>query len=247
MEVVLEKPDLLKKSIEVISDLVSEGTFVFKKDYLELVALNSNNIVLVVYRLLATNFESYKVDEEVKISLSLSNFNEILKSCDDKFKLKLIVDNGRLIIISGDIEKNAKKFELSLIEFDNENLQKIPTLDFPLNILVNSQILTKAINDLNFIEGGLTFNAKNKKFSIIGRTSSMSGDIDLSERVDINVKDDKEYSSKYPIEYLKKFIKCDKIVRDVSINFGTEYPLKLEYKIMDRLLLSFILAPRGED
>jgi proliferating cell nuclear antigen len=247
MEIVLEKPDLLKKSMEVISDLVGEGTFVFKKDYLELVALNSNNVVMVVFKLLATNFESYNVKEETKISLSLANFYNILKSCDDKFKLRLIVVDSRLKVISGDREKNAKKFELSLIEFSDENLQKVPSLDFPLKIVAKSQTLTGAINDLGFIDEGLTLRAEGKDFSIEGKTSSMSGNIDLSENVDMKVNDDKSYSSSYSMEYLKKFIKCEKLVKDVDISFGSDYPLKLEYKIVDRLLLSFILAPRGED
>jgi DNA polymerase III sliding clamp (beta) subunit (PCNA family) len=101
MELVLENPQLLKKSIEIISDIVLEGTFVFKQDYMELVALNSNNVVMVIFRLLSTNFEKYEVTEDQKISLSLEHFSNVLKSCDDKSKLSLIVkDNSKLKIVS---------------------------------------------------------------------------------------------------------------------------------------------------
>ncbi len=247
MEVVLENPKLLKKSMEVISELVGEGTFVFKKDYLELVALNSNNVLMVIFRLLKTNFEKYSIEKDIKISLSLENFYEVLKSCDESFRLKLIVDEHKLKIISGDREKNTKEFELSLIEFSDENLQQVPKLDFPVSIVTESQVFTKTIGDLSFIEKGILFKAKNKDFSVQGKTNSMSGKIELTDNIDISVSGDKEYESSYSMEYLKKFLKCDRIVKEVGINFGHDYPLKIEYKIIDKLLLTFILAPRGED
>ena len=42
-------------------------------------------------------------------------------------------------------------------------------------------------------------------------------------------------------------ISGSKIADEVSISFSKDYPLKLEYKDVDRVLLSFILAPRVEN
>ena len=50
--------------------------------------------------------------------------------------------------------------------------------------------------------------------------------------------------SKYSIEYLKKIVKGGKLTNNVSLSFGKEYPLRVDYQIMDKLMLSFILAPR---
>ena len=38
-----------------------------------------------------------------------------------------------------------------------------------------------------------------------------------------------------------------KLTDNVSIYFNTDYPMKIEYKVTDRLLLSFILAPRVDN
>jgi hypothetical protein len=38
-----------------------------------------------------------------------------------------------------------------------------------------------------------------------------------------------------------------KIADDVTIQFNKDYPLKLEYKAVDKIFLSFILAPRVEN
>ena len=248
MELILENPNLLKKSIEIISDIVLEGTIVFKPDYMELVALNSNNVVMVIFRLLQTNFEKYEISSDVQISLSLEHLSSVLKSCDDRGKLTLNVDSdsNRLKIISEG--NNKKEFELSLIDFQDGNLQKIPDLEFPVKIISSSSAFTTAINDLGFLEEGVTFNVSKEKFSIEGRTNSMAGKIDFEKDIDISYKSEEaNYKSRYSMDYLKKFIKADKIVNTVEMSFKDEYPLKIEYKIIDRLLLGFILAPRGEE
>ncbi len=244
MELILENPSLLKKSMEIISDIVLEGTFVFKQDYLELVALNSNNVVMVIFRLLSTNFESYDIKEEKQVSLSLEHLSSVLKSCDDKAKLHLVIeDNGKLKIVSQG--RNKKEFELSLIDYSDDNLQKVPNLDFPVKVVASSAAFTNAINDLQFLEEGVALSAKNKQFVMEGKTNSMSGRVELSEEVD--VKAEKDVSCRYSMEYLKKFMKADKIVGTVELSFNEDYPLKIEYKVVDRLLLGFILAPRGEE
>ena len=38
-----------------------------------------------------------------------------------------------------------------------------------------------------------------------------------------------------------------KLSDKVSVHFNTDYPMKIEYKIVDRLALSFILAPRVDN
>ncbi len=248
MELILENPNLLKKSIEIISDIVLEGTIVFKPDYMELVALNSNNVVMVIFRLLQTNFEKYEITSDVQISLSLEHLSSVLKSCDDRGRLTLNVDSdsNRLKIISEG--NNKKEFELSLIDFQDGNLQKIPDLEFPIKVISSSSAFTTAINDLGFLEEGVTFSVSKEKFSIEGRTNSMAGKIDFEKDIDISYKgEEANYKSRYSMDYLKKFIKADKIVNTVEMSFKDEYPLKIEYKLIDRLLLGFILAPRGEE
>ena len=53
--------------------------------------------------------------------------------------------------------------------------------------------------------------------------------------------------AKYSIEYLKKMIQGSKLSPQVYIRFNTDYPLKLEFKVMDKLMMAFILAPRVDN
>lgn len=247
MEIVLESPGLLKKSMEIIADIVLEGTIVFKKDYMELVALNSNNVVMVIFRLLSSNFEKYSFENEAKISLSLEHLSNVLKRCDDKAKLVLeFNESGSKLKVTSE-GKNKKEFEISLIDFSDDSIQKVPNLTFPVKVISSSNNLTESVNDLSFLEEGVSLNIDKKKFSMSGKTSSMSGKVDFSKDIDVKIEDENDYSCKYSMEYLKKFIKADKIVGTVEMSFNNDYPLKIEYKVIDKLLLGFILAPRGED
>jgi len=53
--------------------------------------------------------------------------------------------------------------------------------------------------------------------------------------------------AKYSVEYLKKIISSSKLADEVVINFNKDYPLKLDYATIDKVSLSFILAPRVEN
>ena len=42
-------------------------------------------------------------------------------------------------------------------------------------------------------------------------------------------------------------IGASKLSENVEIRFNKDYPLKIDFKAVDKLLLSFILAPRVEN
>jgi hypothetical protein len=63
----------------------------------------------------------------------------------------------------------------------------------------------------------------------------------------IVVKDATKVRARYSIEYLKKMIQAAKLAEKVSIEFSKDYPLKLSFKVIDKLSLEFILAPRVEN
>ena len=57
----------------------------------------------------------------------------------------------------------------------------------------------------------------------------------------------KDNRSKYSIEYLKKMVAASKLSDEVQINFSQDYPLRLDYKVIDKVSLSFVLAPRVDN
>ena len=80
--------------------------------------------------------------------------------------------------------------------------------------------------------------------TIIGDGNLSNAKIEFSKSEGTEIFTEDSVNARYSIEYLKKLIKGGKLSDKVIIRWNTDYPLKLEYNVLDKLALSFILAPR---
>ena len=46
---------------------------------------------------------------------------------------------------------------------------------------------------------------------------------------------------------LKKMIKAGKLSKNIVLEFGTDYPMRLSFRMLDKMSLQFVLAPRVEE
>jgi len=246
MKLTLAEPTYLKESISIISDLVNEARFKITKDAIGLVAMDPANAAMVIFKLLSSCFTEYDVKEEVEIAINLSNLKQIIRRAgnNDMLSLEFGKENKLKIQIKG---KTTRTFSLPIIELE-EKEQKIPDLKFPVNVKIPSSMLNDAIEDANIVAESVTLEAEAKKFTINaeGDLSQAKIEMSASDDVKISIEGSSKIRSKYSIEYLKKMVTGSKLSEEVSINFNTDYPLKLEYKTVDKVMLSFILAPRVE-
>jgi proliferating cell nuclear antigen len=247
MKLTLAEPKYLKESITIISDLVNEARFKVSKEAIELVAMDPANVAMVIFKLLASSFTEYDVKKEVEIAINLSNLKQVMRRAkpDDMLTLELDPDNKLKIILKG---ANLRTFNLPIIELD-EKEQKIPDLKFPITVKLPSNVLNDAIEDVDIVAESVTFTAEQKKFSVTAEGDLSQANIEMkeSESIKIAAEGNEKIKAKYSIEYLKKMIAGSKIADEVSIYFNKDYPLKLEYKTVDKVMLSFILAPRVEN
>ena len=247
MRLTLAEPRYLKESITIISDLVNEARFKVNKEAIELVAMDPANVAMVIFKLLSSSFTEFDVKKDVEIAINLNNLKQIMRRAkpDDMLTLELDPENKLMIQLKGN---NLRTFNLPIIELD-EKEQKIPDLKFPVTINLPSEILNEAVEDVDVVGESVTFMAEPKKFTINaeGDLSQAKIEVKESDSVKIKVEGNETVKAKYSIEYLKKMITGSKIADEVSIYFNKDYPLKLEYKTVDKVMLSFILAPRVEN
>ena len=247
MRLTLAEPRYLKESVMIISDLVNEARFRVNKEAIELVAMDPANVAMVIFKLLSSSFTEYDVKKDVEIAINLSNLKQIMRRAkpDDMLTLELDPDNKLKIILKGN---NLRTFNLPIIELD-EKEQKMPDLKFPVEIKLPSEVLNEAIEDVDVVAESVTFQVEPKKFSISAEGDLSQANIEMkeSDNIKIKIEGDEKIKAKYSIEYLKKMITGSKIADEASIYFNKDYPLKLEYKTVDKVMLSFILAPRVEN
>ncbi len=244
MNLTIAEPQILKESINVISELVSEATLKFDQDKIEIVAMDPANVAMIVFKLLSSAFVEYSVEEPINLSISLDSLNQVLKRSKPSDTINITLDqekNKLKVQLKGN---STRTFNISLLELD-ESEQKVPDLQFPVSINLHSSVFNDAIDDMDIVAESVALVAQKDNFKIEaeGNLNNASVDMQASDSLNIKATDDK-VKSKYSIEYLKKIVKGSKLSPQVAINFNKDYPLKVEYKVTDKLDLAFILAPR---
>ena len=244
MKLILQDTKYLKEPISIISELVNEATFKIDKDKIELIAMDPANVAMVIFKLLSTAFTEYDVKEPLDLTINLDSFKQVLKriNADDAMTLELI--NNKLKI---ELKSNTTRtFNLSLINSET-SVKKVPDLKFPLKIEMQTSLFDQAIEDSDIISDSVSFIVDKDMFTLESLGSLTSSKVDLLNDNLTKIQAQDKVSSRYSIEYLKKMIKTSKLSNEVLIQFNKDYPLKLSYKILDKMLMEFILAPRVQN
>ena len=247
MKLVLAEPRYFKDSISIISDLVTEAKFKVGPDGLELVAMDPANVAMVIFKLLSSSFTEYEVSQPEEVAINLSNLKQILRRAkgDDILSLETTEDNKLKIQLKS---KTTRSFSLPTLEIEDKE-QRVPDLSFPMIVNTTSNTLAEAIEDVSVVAESVTLLGEKGLLSVKaeGDLSKAFIEIKQDEVTTINTDSEDKFKAKYSLEYLKKMIQGGKLTETVSLHFNTDYPMKLEYKVTDRLLLSFILAPRVDN
>jgi proliferating cell nuclear antigen len=247
MKLVLADPTYLKDSIAVISDLVNEARFKISRDGLEMIAMDPANVAMVVYKLLSSAFTEYEVPKEMELAINLANLKQVLRraKANDILTLQVAEENKLQITLKGN---TVRTFSLPIIDIE-EKEQRVPNLTFPVMVQTASHVLNDAIEDADIVAESVTFAAEPNKFSISAEGDLSKAHIEIAHgnETKITCESPAKVKAKYSIEYLKKMIAAGKLADTVTIGFNQDYPLKLEYKVVDKVMLSFILAPRVEN
>jgi len=245
MKLTLAEPTYLKDSISIISELVTEGRFRITPDAVELVAMDPANVAMVIYKLLSSCFVEYEVEKDADLCINLDSLKQVLRRSKGSDAITLETDEGNTlnITLKG---KTKRTFSIPLIEMD-EKEQKVPDLTFPVIIDMKGDQLSEAIEDISVVSESVNFICEPKKLTVKGEGDFSKASVEISEGAEITNDDKDPVQSKYSVEYLKKMIPGSKLTNEVKIMFDKDYPLKLDFREVDKVQLSFILAPRVEN
>ncbi|MBT4446121.1 proliferating cell nuclear antigen (pcna) [archaeon] len=248
MKVVLADSKYFKDSIAICSELVSEVTFKASKDGLELVAMDPANVAMVQLKILASSFVEYNVkDDGEQFSISLSSLKQILRrgKAEDVLTLETSEENQLKILLKS---KTSRSFSIALLDLDERD-QKVPDLQFPVKIEMPASELSGAVEDVSVVAESVTFLADANQLLVKAKGDLSQALIEIKAADDIKIAVDGEdkHKAKYSLEYLKKMISGSKLADKVSLQFNTDYPLKIQYTVLDKLSMSFILAPRVDN
>ncbi|HII15965.1 MAG TPA: proliferating cell nuclear antigen (pcna) [Nanoarchaeota archaeon] len=245
MRFTLADSRLLRESVNIISELVTEVTFKVSKSGIDLLAIDPANVAMVDFKLTPAAFTEFETEKDMDLSVNLENLKAILKRSkpEDTIIVSLDKDKNRLTI---DLTGSGKRtFNLSLIDYDREQ-QKLPNLKFNAKITVPASKLDDAIADMGIVSDSVALIASNTNFTMKaeGNLSDAKVDFPACDDTVISLGKEEEVMAKYAIEYLAKMARGSKLADEVSLSFANDYPLRVEYNVQGKLHLGFVLAPR---
>lgn len=245
MLVKLDNPVLLSKTIEIISELVTDVRIKINEFGMSVVAMDPANVSMVSFKIPKTSFSQFELrnNSGEVLGVSLDSLKRILKRCGTTSSLILeSKDNVLNFLIQDKIKRN---FSLILIEIDSED-KELPNLEFSSIIEINSNDFIASVEDCVVVADACSFEVKEvdgvKKFLIHAKGMNST----LSEFSGDEAKiDAEECRAKYSLEYLQKFMKASKLSEKTTLKFANDHPLRMDIKEQG-IDLSFILAPRVE-
>lgn len=236
MRIKLENPAALSKSIELISELVSEVKIRINEYGLSITAIDPANVAMVGLRVPKKSFSEFESENET-LGVNLDNLKRILKRGSGALILEK-KDNLLHIQINDRIKRN---FILSLIEIESED-KEMPNLEFSSRVELQSQDLIDCVEDCAVVADACSFIIKEEKFVIEAKGLNSTRTEFSGDEAKINAE---ECKARYSLEYLQKFIKASKISEKTILNFADDHPLRMDIKT-ENMEISYILAPRVE-
>ncbi len=247
-KVSLSNVDLLRNSIPIISEIIDEGVFKVDSNGLSLLSPDRSMIAVVNFQLLASAFDEFNVTGEDLLGLNLANLVAVVKRIKNEDKVTLKKDEGTNvleIILEG---KGKRKFEIPLLDITGEK-PPVDQLDFKGKVELDSSVLEEGISDADIVDDSVVFEAHPDMFKMWAKGDVSSTQLELKKGEDglVKLESAEALRARYPLEYLKKMIKAAKLSDKVALEFGTDYPMRLKFTAMDKVNLSFVLAPRVEE
>lgn len=249
MKLMLTDNRLLKESINIISELVNEVNLNIDNDKIEIKALDPANVAMVDFKLLSSAFVEYDVPENLILSIKLDDLKAILRRAKPTDTIILVHDKDNSKLKVNLVGENKRVFSIALLEMDDEE-QKIPqNLNFTSKVELSTVKLDEAIEDAGVVSDNVSFMSEPEKFTISakGKINDVCVELPKTSETFVSVTEGDKVKSKYSLDYLKKMTKGSKLTDSAIVHFGNEYPLKLEYVLIDKLKLGFILAPRVDE
>lgn len=241
MLVKLEKPALLSKAVDLISDLVTEVRLKVNEFGMSITAMDPANVSLVGFKLPKSAFLEFQVDKET-LGINLDDLKKILKRCASG---TLTIEKKENFLEFNINDKIKRNFTLGLIEIESEDIDfadKVSRMEFSSYVEINSKDLIDSIEDMAVVSDSCSFEILDNKFIIKSKgmnsaSSEFSGDEAKIEA--------ENCVSKFSLEYLQKFVKASKLTEKTKLSFANDHPLRLDVNL-DQMGISFILAPRVE-
>lgn len=242
---VLSDVDILKNSIPVIAEIIDEGVLKVDQNGLSMVSPDRAMVAVIDFKILSSAFDEFKVDSPASLGLNMANLSAVLKRVKSGDKIIMESGDNRLRIT---LEGEGKRtFEIPLLDISVEK-PPVDKLNFTGRVELDSGLVESGISDADVVGDAIVMEASPSSFKMHAKGDVSSTEFELKKGDGglLSLEAQGTVKAQYPLEYLKKMIKAGKLSKQIMLEFGKDYPLRISFKSLDKMALQFILAPRIE-
>ncbi len=236
--------EVFKDAIEAVSTLVDEAKFKLTKDGISVRAVDPANVAMVAFDLNAKAFETFEASDS-EIGIDLVRLMDILgmTSKDDKIELNLNEETRKL-----DIRTGGLAYTLSLLDPGSIRKEpKVPNLELPAKIVLNGAELKRAVKAAEKVSDHMALGVKDKTFFVEAEGDLDKVRLDIPQSSLVSLQATGDVRSLFSLDYLNDLSKSLGKAERVTIDLGTDYPVKFTFNIAGgNGTVTYLLAPRIE-
>jgi len=237
------KAEVLKEVVDVVSTLVDEAKFNVGKDSVTIKAVDPAHVAMVDLSLDRGAFENFKADE-TELGIDMDKMKEILRlaKSGEVISINHDEDKNRLIVAVGNTTRR-----MSLVDTAGMSDPKVPSLNLPAKLIVRTDELRQAIRASESVSDHIALKASPEGFEIVseGDTDTVSHMVPKDMLEELQAKE--AVRSLFPLDYFSNMVKAISSAPTVALYLGTDYPVKMEFKIAaGKGEVKYLLAPRIE-
>lgn len=237
------KSETLKGVVDVVSTLVDEAKFNIFSDGIELKAVDPAHVAMVDMKVENSAFEEFSADE-TELGIDLDKIKEVLRlsRAGDIIEMEQDEAKNRLVLRVGNITRR-----MNLVDTAGMSDPKVPNLSLPAKLSVTSDELQKGIRAAESVSDHIALNATPDGFEMYSEGDTDSVSLKLPKDLLISLEVTEKVKSLFPLDYFSNMVRSIPAGSVVTINLGSDFPVKLEFQIADkRGNVNYLLAPRIE-
>jgi len=237
------KTGKLKDAFESVSRLVHEIKLNVDENGFQSKSVDPANVAMAMLEISKDAFEEFELDESMTLGLDLDRMDDILSVASKDDDMLIRTEDG------SKLEINVSGFDYSISLLDPSTIQQepqVPDLDLPVDLVINGSKFRNAIRATEKISDYVILSAEDDRFTISAEGDSDSVSIPMSGEELVRMECSENSRSLFSLEYLSDMSKSIGKVSEANIRLGTDYPVKIKFKLYEGVVLEYLLAPRIE-
>ncbi|MEM4035984.1 MAG: DNA polymerase sliding clamp [Fervidicoccaceae archaeon] len=232
-----------KTVLESLSKLVDEACVKFERGGLKLRALDPANVALIEVVYPSSAFIEYEIEEEGTWGLNVAAVLRALGRIRRGDQLKIEVSDDSVILEVPSAPK--RRYEARNLEVPEPEVPEA-RLALRTKVALLADHLRSILKDLEVVGERATIEYKSSEDALViyapGETKYVSK-LSRSSGAILELESEGDSSSTYDIDYLLSTLNLSRVSDAVTIEFSSNMPLKMTFRLAGGGNVSYLLAP----